>query len=250
MTEPMGSRALDCNGGDEKVETYDIIMLVVLVGATLFGAIKGLAWQVASVASLVASYVVAYKYREPFSEAIKADPPWNRFLAMLILYVGTSLVIWVLFRMVSHSIDKMKLKEFDRQIGALIGLAKGVLFCTLITMFAVALSGPTIREQIVRSRSGYYIAKVLDKSYMVIPPELHEVIWPYIDRFERQLANPSSDEGPQSIALPWKPSESAGAAPGASPNDAPLAAPINIPWPPQSTPWFPQNAGSGQPPVR
>ena len=73
------------------METYDIIMLVVIVGATLFGAIKGFAWQLASIASIVISYIVAYKYREPISESIQADPPWDRFLAMLILYIGTSL---------------------------------------------------------------------------------------------------------------------------------------------------------------
>ena len=130
------------------METYDIIMLVVLVGTTLFGAIKGFAWQLASIASIVISYIVAYKYREPISESIQADPPWDRFLAMLILYIGTSLLIWVAFRMVRGSIDRMKLKEFDRQIGALFGLAKGALYCTLITLFAVTLSGERVREAV------------------------------------------------------------------------------------------------------
>ena len=135
------------------METYDIIMLVVLVGATLFGAIKGFAWQLASIASIVISYIVAYKYREPISESIQAEPPWDRFLAMLILYIGTSLLIWVAFRMVRGSIDRMKLKEFDRQIGALFGLGKGALYCTLITLFAVTLSGARVREAVVQQVS-------------------------------------------------------------------------------------------------
>lgn len=194
ITEDLGTEDFGI-GGRRIVETYDILMLAVLVGATLFGAIKGFAWQVASIASIVVSYVVAYRFREPFSEVIKAEPPWNRFLAMLILYVGTSLVIWMLFRMVSRSIDKLKLKEFDRQIGAAFGFGKGVLFCTLITMFAVTLFGPDLRAKIVGSRSGYYIAKVLDKSDMIIPPELHEVVAPYIERFESELAQPSDQPG-------------------------------------------------------
>ena len=169
------------------METYDIIMLVVIVGATLFGAIKGFAWQLASIASIVISYVVAYKYREPISESIQADPPWDRFLAMLILYIGTSLLIWVAFRMVRGSIDRMKLKEFDRQIGALFGLAKGALYCTLITLFAVTLSGERVREAVVQSKSGNYIANLLDRSDSVIPEELHEVVQPYLDRFNKKF---------------------------------------------------------------
>lgn len=169
------------------METYDVLMVIVLVGATLLGAIKGFAWQLASIASIVVSYGVAYKFRQPFSESIKAEPPWNMFLAMLILFVGTSLVVWVAFRMVSRSIDKMKLKEFDRQIGAAFGLAKGALFCILITMFAVTLLGPTQRESIVHSKSGFYIAKVLDRSDAIIPPELHDVVAPYIANFENEM---------------------------------------------------------------
>ena len=175
------------------MEIYDILMLVVLVGAMIFGAVKGFAWQLASIASIVISYVVAYKYREPFSQSIQAEPPWNRFLAMLILYIGTSLLIWVVFRMVRGSIDRLKLKEFDRQVGAMFGLAKGVLYCTLITLFAVTLTGDKIRESIVRSKSGNYIANVLDRSDAVIPEELHEVVQPYLERFDEEFHNPSGE---------------------------------------------------------
>ena len=182
------------------METYDIIMLVVIVGATLLGAIKGFAWQLASIASIVISYIVAYKYREPISESIQADPPWDRFLAMLILYIGTSLLIWVAFRMVRGSIDRMKLKEFDRQIGALFGLAKGALYCTLITLFAVTLSGERVREAVVQSQSGNYIANLLDRSDSVIPEELHEVVQPCLDRFNKKF---DETDGDSTRATEW-----------------------------------------------
>ncbi|QEG42960.1 CvpA family protein [Roseimaritima ulvae] len=171
------------------METYDILMLVVLAGAAIFGAIKGFAWQLASIGSIVLSYVVAVRYREPFSQAIAADPPWNRLLAMLILYVGTSLVIWVAFRMISKTIDRMKLREFDRHAGAAFGLGKGILYCTLITLFAATLLGPAASEKIVQSRSGYYIAKLLARGNGVMPTEVQQVIGPYIERFDADKAD-------------------------------------------------------------
>lgn len=175
------------------MEIYDIIMLVVLAAAIVWGAVKGFAWQLASIASIVVSYVVAYKYRHPFSESIDAEPPWNRFLAMLILYVGTSLVIWAVFRMISGSIDRMKLREFDRQVGAIFGLAKGALLCTLITLFAVSLSGDRIRKSIVNSTSGLYIAHALDQSGAIMPPELQEVMQPYLHRFDEEFHSSPGD---------------------------------------------------------
>ncbi|EKJ99144.1 Colicin V production protein [Rhodopirellula baltica SH28] len=178
------------------MQTYDILMTVILVGATLLGAIRGFAWQLASIASIVVSYCVAYHYREPFSQNIHAAPPWNQFLAMFILFVGTSFVIWVALRMVSGMIDRMRLKEFDRQIGALFGLAKGALLCTIITLFAVTLFGERTQRAIVASESGRLIARVLAESNSIMPPELDSVVRPYLDQFsDEELGEPSASEG-------------------------------------------------------
>ena len=195
------------------MEIYDIVMIVVLVGATIFGAVKGFAWQLASIGSIVISYTVAYKYREPFSQSIQAEPPWNRFLAMLILFIGTSLVIWVVFRMISGSIDRLRLREFDRQVGALFGFAKGALYCILITLFSVTLMGDEVREKIVRSKSGHYIANVLHRSEAVIPAEIQGVVKPYLDRFDERFNQPE-DPG-QSWQTPWTANESYGDMPAA-----------------------------------
>jgi membrane protein required for colicin V production len=223
------------------MEIYDIIMLVVLIGATLFGAVKGFAWQLASIASISASYVVAYKYREPFSQSIQADPPWNRFLAMLILYVGTSLVIWVVFRMIRGSIDRLKLREFDRHVGAMFGLAKGALYCTLITLFAVTLMGERVRETIVRSKSGHYIADVLDRSESVIPPEIHDVVQPYLDRFEQQFGQPTDQGILQRV--PWLAEGTSERLPGASLwGENPGSPGTNPPLPVDPRQWAPQQA--------
>jgi membrane protein required for colicin V production len=178
------------------MQTYDILMTVILVGATLLGAIRGFAWQLASIASIVVSYCVAYHYREPFSQNIHAAPPWNQFLAMFILFIGTSFVIWVALRMVSGMIDRMRLKEFDRQIGALFGLAKGALLCTIITLFAVTLFGERTQRAIVASESGRLIARVLAESNSIMPPELDSVVRPYLDQFsDEELGEPSGSEG-------------------------------------------------------
>ncbi|MCA9134410.1 MAG: CvpA family protein, partial [Planctomycetales bacterium] len=169
------------------MQAYDLIMLIVLGMATIFGAIKGFAWQVASLASIVVSYVVAYRFRFQVAEMIQAQPPWNQFLAMLILYVGSSFLIWVGFRLLSTAIDRVRLKEFDRHLGAAFGLAKGLVYCLLITMFATSLLGPNQQAAICNSRSGYYIATALDHGMGILPKEIHEVVGPYLARLDEKL---------------------------------------------------------------
>lgn len=169
------------------MEIYDIIMLVVLASAAILGAIKGFAWQVASIASIAISYYVAVRFREPFSQQIQADPPWNLFLAMLILFVGTMVASWLFFRMIAGVIDRMHLRSFDRLLGSCIGLVKGVIYCVLITMFAVSLSGDSVRSKIIESQSGYYIARLIEYSDKVMPDEVRQVVGPYLDKLDQHL---------------------------------------------------------------
>lgn len=169
------------------METYDLIMLAVLAVATVFGARKGLAWQVASISSIVASYFIAYRFREPVAASIKADPPWNTFMAMLIVYLSASAAIWLVFHFVSALIDRVKLKEFDHHAGAVLGFCRGILWCAIITLFAVTLLGEAQRQKIVQSKSGRYLARLLDRSEAVMPAELQGVLAPYLSTLEARL---------------------------------------------------------------
>lgn len=184
------------------MQAYDLIMLVVLAMATIFGAIKGFAWQVASLASVIVSYLVAYNFRYDLAEMIQATPPWNLFLAMLILYVGTSFAIWVGFRVFSGMIDRVRLKEFDRHLGAGFGFAKGLIYCLLITMFAMSLLGQNQQRAICQSKSGYYIAQALDKGVGILPKEVHDVVGPYLANLDDKLKN--GQTGPEPENIDWQ----------------------------------------------
>lgn len=169
------------------MQTYDILMLVVLAATTIFGAIKGFAWQLASLGSIVASYFIAYAFRGDVAKMINAEPPWNVFLAMLLLYFGSSFVIWMVFRLVSSSIDKVRLREFDRHLGAGFGLLKGMLLCLLITMFAMSLLGAAQQQRIANSKSGLYISRALANAGGILPAEIKQVVGPYLTNVEQKL---------------------------------------------------------------
>jgi membrane protein required for colicin V production len=172
------------------MQTYDLLMLLVLIAATVFGFWKGMAWQIASLASLVVSYFAALRFSAQLAPMFGEHAPWNRFVAMLAIYIGVSFIIWMVFRLVAGIIDKVRLESFDRQLGAMFGLAKGVLLCVAITFFAVTLLPPAQGEAIVASQSGRYIVALLDKSHSVFPPEVHQVIDPYLNKIEQRL-NPN-----------------------------------------------------------
>ena len=166
---------------------YDILMLVVLVDSILFGLWKGLAWQVASLASIFVSYFVALNFRGALSGYITAAEPWNQFAAMLILFLGTSLIIWLAYGYLKATIERWKLRGFDTQAGGIVGAVKGVLLCMLITLFAVTLFGENVREAVVASRSGSYITGAINGLNTMVPDEIHAVLNDQIQKFNQQL---------------------------------------------------------------
>jgi len=172
------------------IQPYDFFILAVLVLAASLGAWKGAAWQVASLASLIVSFMVAVHASSPLAPLISKHEPWNRFIAMLILFLLTSAAIWLLFRLVAKVLDRMRLKEFDRQVGALLGLAKGVLLCLVITFFVVALSEPA-RQSILRSYSGHYMTLLIQKADGVMPAEVRAVVGKYTDQLKDELNRPA-----------------------------------------------------------
>lgn len=182
--------------------TYDLFMLAILLGLTLYGYFKGMAWQIAYVASFVVSYFVAVRFADQLAPQITfVNPPANKFVAMLIIYALSAFAVWTLFRVVRRGIDSVKMEGFDHQMGAIIGFGRGVLWCVGVTFFAVTLLPAAQKQQIVDSKSGYYIARLVNETDSLFPPEVHQVIEPYLSRLGSELA-PGQAGQPGSVAVP------------------------------------------------
>ena len=183
------------------MQIYDIIMLVVLVGAVLFGMWKGFAWQVASVAAIFVSYFVALTFSTPVAALIDAEEPWDRFIAMFGLFLGTSLAVWIAFGFIKSRIEKMKLTTWDRHGGAILGGLKGALLCLVITFFAVTLLGPKQKEAICNSHSGRFMAKTIGNLSAIMPTEVHAVLKPHLDKLSTELQKNHSDSDDETTTL-------------------------------------------------
>ena len=165
--------------------TFDMIMLAILGASILIGAIKGMAWQIAMVSSIIVSFLVARTFHPQLATALSdIDEPWNQYIAMASLYLLTSLGIWMLFAFFAKQIDKHEMKTFDRQTGAMLGIVNGVLLCTIFTLAAIAFGGESMHERIAKSKSGPYVSRVLNLTQPLIPQELQESLNNYMERLD------------------------------------------------------------------
>jgi len=182
------------------VEGYDLVMIGILAVAALLGYFKGIVWQIAWIAGIVVSSFVAIRFATPLAPWFGQQAPWNRVLAMLALYAGSSLAVWLVFRLVSGFVNAIHLSAFDHQLGLLFGAAKGALLCVVVTFFAVTLA-PSYRGQIVGSRSGQFIGQIIVRADSLLPAELHETVAPFVSQFERQFAAAGGRLDPAALEL-------------------------------------------------
>jgi len=194
------------------IEGYDLMMLGILAAAAVLGYFKGFVWQVAWIAGIAASTFVAVRFASVVAPFIGQQAPWNRLLAMFLLYMATSLVVWLLFRVVSGAIDAVHLSPFDHQLGLLFGLAKGALLCVVITFFAVTLA-PGFRGQILGSHSGRLVADLIVRADEYLPRDIAETIDPFVKQFEDRLRDggAGATAGPSPLAVMWEGVSSAAA---------------------------------------
>ena len=185
------------------IEGYDLVMLGILAAAAVLGYFKGMVWQLAWIAGIAASAVVALRFGGPLAPFFGSQAPWNRLTAMLALYVLTSLAVWLVFSVISGLIKTVQLSSFDHQLGLLLGMAKGALLCIVVTFFAVTLA-PGYRDQIVGSQSGRIVAELIIRADQILPPDVVETMRPFVQRFEDELRKPAGAPPAAAAApSPW-----------------------------------------------
>ena len=162
---------------------YDLFILGILIFTTWRGASKGVAWQLAAIAAMVLCFMFATPLSLVVSPMIKLDPPLNRWVAMLVIYLVFCFATFATARAFREALEKAKFQEFDKHLGAVFGLLKGVVLGLVCTFFAVAISQDS-REYILTTHTGYASAHIMNAIDPVMPSELHAILDPYLHHLD------------------------------------------------------------------
>lgn len=162
--------------------TYDIVMLLIVVGMAIQGAWRGLAWQVAPVASLILGYMVAGPV-SPSLAPLFGDPPLADVLALIAVYVAVSLAVYLMIRSVKESLEKLKLAEFDKHLGFLLGAVKGVILTVVVTVLLITVS-PAARQMILQTESHSIARLIIGEALPLMPETFRNTLSPYLREFQ------------------------------------------------------------------
>ena len=162
---------------------YDLGMLAILAYTTFRGAARGMAWQLAAIASLLFCFLFATPLSLLVAPQIRLEPPLNRWVAMLGIYVVFSFACFATARLVRSWLESWKFEEYDRHLGAVFGCIKGLVGCLVLTFFTVCVSESS-RAYVLQSRFGRSAGRIMHRLEPVMPAEFDAVLAPYIHRLD------------------------------------------------------------------
>ena len=180
---------------------YDAAMAGALVLGMIWGALRGITWQLASIASLVLGYLFAYPLSGQIADKFPGEPAVARALALMASYVLVSGGVFLVAWLVRATLRRWKFEAFDRHLGMMLGGLEGLVLGLIVTLFVVSLA-PQTREPIFASPAGKVANRVLAILEPILPAEIQAELapsWGGDAPVERLAIRPEVEDVPRDL---------------------------------------------------
>jgi membrane protein required for colicin V production len=115
----------------------DVLILLILLGSTLIGALRGFIREAVSVVFWIGAIWASWKFGpmvEPHLGGLLAYPNVAPWVARLVVLVVVLLIGWVVGMLLSYFTRGMGLGPLDRVIGLLFGIVRGIVLVGLLVI--------------------------------------------------------------------------------------------------------------------
>jgi membrane protein required for colicin V production len=176
-------------------QVIDLVVLCVLLYCTIRGASRGLLSQLAWAAALLLCFKFSGTLSPLIEPLIAVEPPLKHWLSMLAVYVSLCGATFLGAGLIGKWLEDARLGGFDRHLGALLGLVRGVVICMTGMYFLITMSAD-IRNAVSKTWSGYGAALILSHSQVLlqlVPDHSTGAVEQVLNRFGQHL-QPAADE--------------------------------------------------------
>lgn len=144
---------------------FDIFVCVVLGLSLIFSLMKGFVREIFSLFAYVGGYLMAVKYQTSFAQVLMESIPSKaiaKLIAFAAIYIITAIIISLMGRVAKGMLwSGTDLSTFDRILGGVVGLTKGVAILVAIT-FPLQFFPEVSKKFTEDSYTAPYLAKVLN----------------------------------------------------------------------------------------
>ena len=145
--------------------SFDIFVSVVLGISLIFSLMKGFVREILSLLAYVGGYLMAVKYQDTLARILMESIPSKpiaKLAAFAAIYIVTAIIISLMGKIAKGMLwSGTDLSMFDRLLGGVVGLARGVAIMVAIT-FPLQFFPEVSKKLTEDSYTAPYLAKVLD----------------------------------------------------------------------------------------
>ena len=134
----------------------DICFVAILVISGILAYIRGFVREVLSVAAWVgAAFVTLYAYRhlQPYTKEYIANPMVADLVTGGVLFIGSLIVFSIIASLVSSGVRESAASGFDRSLGFVFGVVRGVVLVSLLYLSAAWFWQDDLPDTITEART-------------------------------------------------------------------------------------------------
>lgn len=115
-------------------DIFDLTFVLIIFFFTIRGYFNGLVGEVAAIISLVGGFWAAYTFHPLLAPKLTfiTEPAWRVIAAYIVLFVAVVIAVALAARLLQKILSLAFASWIDSLGGALFGLAKGILLCSLV----------------------------------------------------------------------------------------------------------------------
>lgn len=153
-------------------DIFDTAIILLLAFFTIRGWLNGFVGEIAAIVSLIGGFWAAHTFHKDLAPQLTfvSDPLWQNMGAYIIIFVAVIIAVAVVAKLFQRILSFAFITWADRVFGAMLGLAKGLILCTIA--FVVINKFFATAEFFQQSRVRPYFASFIEQVRTHLPPDV------------------------------------------------------------------------------
>jgi membrane protein required for colicin V production len=171
----------------------DIVLFIIIFALSIYGLIRGFVKEIVSIISIVLGLNIALHWYEEAARYLTYLNNQNQqnILGFIIVFIGVSLLLSILGKLVSIVLKGIKLGCLDHLLGLVLGFVKGVVVACAMLLVLVSFLPPS-NKVLAESQLAPTIISLTKTIAALAPPGLREQFTVKLDKLKKVWSHESA----------------------------------------------------------
>jgi membrane protein required for colicin V production len=170
----------------------DIVLFIIIFALSIYGLIRGFVKEIVSIISIVLGLNIALHWYEEAARYLSFLNNQNQqnILGFIIVFIGVSLLLSILGKLVSLVLKSINLGCLDHLLGLVLGFVKGVVVACVILLVLVSFLPPS-NKVLAGSQLAPSIISITKTIVVLAPSGFKEQFMVNLDKLHKVWGNGS-----------------------------------------------------------